>query len=46
MHLKYFYDLYKIFQRKQSWEVTAYHNAWIRGLTAGGCGKDPYQGTN
>ncbi|VDI28787.1 Hypothetical predicted protein, partial [Mytilus galloprovincialis] len=30
-------------ERKQSWEVTVYHDAWIRGLTAGGCGKAPYE---
>ena len=30
-------------ERKQSWEVTVYHDAWIRGLTAGGCGNHPYQ---
>ncbi|XP_063445319.1 calpain-B-like isoform X2 [Mytilus trossulus] len=30
-------------ERKQNWEVTVYHDAWIRGLTAGGCGNHPYQ---
>ncbi|XP_076075998.1 calpain-B-like [Mytilus galloprovincialis] len=30
-------------ERKQSWDVKVYHDAWIRGLTAGGCGKAPYE---
>ncbi|KAK3608208.1 hypothetical protein CHS0354_039225 [Potamilus streckersoni] len=28
---------------KQNWSVTVVHDAWIRGLTAGGCGNPPYQ---
>ncbi|BFZ03220.1 hypothetical protein BsWGS_06259 [Bradybaena similaris] len=27
--------------RKQMWNVTVYHDAWIRGVTAGGCGNPP-----
>ncbi|XP_063445321.1 calpain-A-like [Mytilus trossulus] len=30
-------------ETKQNWEVTVYHDAWIRGLTAGGCGNAPYK---
>lgn len=30
-------------ERKHNWEVTVYHDAWIRGLTAGGCGNHPFQ---
>ncbi|CAG2195591.1 CAPNN [Mytilus edulis] len=26
---------------KQNWEEKVYHDAWIRGLTAGGCGNPP-----
>ncbi|XP_055875856.1 calpain-9-like isoform X2 [Biomphalaria glabrata] len=29
--------------RKQDWNVTVYHDAWIKGVTAGGCGNSPYQ---
>ncbi|KAL3876235.1 hypothetical protein ACJMK2_034105 [Sinanodonta woodiana] len=28
---------------KQNWSVTVVHDAWIRGLTAGGCGNPPNQ---
>ncbi|KAH9512851.1 Calpain-1 catalytic subunit [Bulinus truncatus] len=27
--------------RKQQWNVTVYHDAWIKGVTAGGCGNRP-----
>nr|KAG5703165.1 hypothetical protein BaRGS_027330 [Batillaria attramentaria] len=26
---------------KQNWNVTVYHDEWIRGVTAGGCGNNP-----
>ncbi|CAL1530831.1 unnamed protein product [Lymnaea stagnalis] len=26
---------------KQQWNVTVYHDAWIKGITAGGCGNAP-----
>ncbi|KAL4239854.1 peptidase C2 [Mactra antiquata] len=29
--------------RKQNWSVTTFHDAWIKGVTAGGCGNAPYQ---
>ncbi|XP_041373111.1 calpain-9-like isoform X2 [Gigantopelta aegis] len=29
-------------EAKQRWNVTVYHDAWIRGVTAGGCGNPPY----
>lgn len=28
---------------KRNWSVTVYHDAWIKGVTAGGCGNRPYQ---
>ncbi|XP_076458518.1 calpain-9-like [Babylonia areolata] len=28
---------------KQNWNVTVYHDEWIRGVTAGGCGNPPDQ---
>lgn len=31
-------------QRKRQWNVTVYHDQWIKGVTAGGCGNAPYQG--
>ena len=27
----------------QNWLVTIYHDSWIKGVTAGGCGKSPYE---
>ena len=30
-------------QSKQNWNVTVYHDEWIRGVTAGGCGNPPDQ---
>lgn len=27
-------------ERKQQWKVTVYHDAWIKGVTAGGCGME------
>ncbi|GFO38688.1 calpain-9 [Plakobranchus ocellatus] len=29
--------------KKQQWNVTVFHDKWIRGVTAGGCGNPPYQ---
>ncbi|XP_060600519.1 calpain-B-like isoform X3 [Ruditapes philippinarum] len=28
---------------KKNWSVTLYHDAWIKGVTAGGCGNRPYE---
>ncbi|KAK7113571.1 calpain-B-like isoform X2 [Littorina saxatilis] len=28
---------------QQKWNVTVYHDEWIRGVTAGGCGNAPHQ---
>ncbi|XP_062594364.1 calpain-A-like [Saccostrea cucullata] len=28
---------------KRQWNVTVYHDQWIKGVTAGGCGNAPYQ---
>ncbi|XP_048760770.1 calpain-9-like isoform X1 [Ostrea edulis] len=30
-------------ERKRQWNVTVYHDQWIKGVTAGGCGNSPYQ---
>uniref|UniRef100_K1Q505 Calpain-9 n=1 Tax=Magallana gigas TaxID=29159 RepID=K1Q505_MAGGI len=30
-------------ERKRQWNVTVYHDQWIKGVTAGGCGNAPYQ---
>ncbi|GFS18077.1 calpain-9 [Elysia marginata] len=29
--------------KKQQWNVTVFHDKWIRGVTAGGCGNPPHQ---
>ncbi|XP_060081791.1 calpain-B-like [Ylistrum balloti] len=30
-------------ERQQAWQVVVYHDAWIKGVTAGGCGNKPYE---
>ena len=33
-----------VYQGKNNWSVTVYHDSWIKGVTAGGCGNSPYRG--
>ncbi|XP_033745701.1 calpain-B-like [Pecten maximus] len=30
-------------ERQQAWQIMVYHDAWIKGVTAGGCGNKPHQ---
>lgn len=30
-------------EKQQAWQVVRYHDAWIKGVTAGGCGNSPHQ---
>ena len=32
------------FQGKRDWHVSSFHGAWVKGVTAGGCGAPPNQG--
>ncbi|XP_021354811.1 calpain-9-like [Mizuhopecten yessoensis] len=30
-------------EKQEAWQVVVYHDAWLKGVTAGGCGNKPHQ---